>query len=140
MYSMADKMSVYSFGEWLAEMLKKHEINQSELARKAGVTRGAINGVLSGARGPGPELCTAIARAFGIQPEEVFRQAGFLPPKSEADEIIEMADWIMGSFKYTKTKRRALAILETLRVEEEKEENGEYDAKLADYPAPSETG
>lgn len=41
------------FSEWLTAVLFQKGISQSELARQAGVTRGAINGVLTGARGPG---------------------------------------------------------------------------------------
>lgn len=47
MYSMA----VNTFSNWLTAVLIQKGISQSELARQAGVTRGAINGILTGARG-----------------------------------------------------------------------------------------
>ena len=73
------------FSEWLTTVLFQKGISQSELARQAGVTRGAINGVLTGARGPGVDLCNGIARALKIPPEEVLRAAGLLPPEPKKD-------------------------------------------------------
>ncbi len=74
---MVDKLK---FPQWLENSLKEKEMSQSELARQAGVTRAAINGILSGARGPGTDLCLGIARAFNLPPETVYRKAGLLPP------------------------------------------------------------
>lgn len=71
-----------SFAEWLQRGMDVRGWSQAELARRSGVTRGAINGVMTGARGPGAELCNAIAHAFGLPPETVFRAAGLLPPAS----------------------------------------------------------
>jgi len=50
MYAMAYTLE---FSKWLSDVLIEHGISQSELARQAGVTRAAINGILTGARGPG---------------------------------------------------------------------------------------
>ena len=77
------------FSDWLEQELKERGMSQSELARKAGVTRAAINGVLSGARGPGVNLIKGIARAFNIPAEEVFRHADILPPSVTKNELIE---------------------------------------------------
>lgn len=77
MLAMVDKLK---FPQWLENSLKEKEMSQSELARQAGVTRAAINGILSGARGPGTDLCLGIARAFNLPPETVYRKAGLLPP------------------------------------------------------------
>jgi len=79
--AMADN---YSFSEWLKTEMEKRDLSQSELARLAGVTRSAINGVVMGTRGPGVDLCNGIARAFHIPPEEVLRAAGMLPAASSA--------------------------------------------------------
>jgi transcriptional regulator with XRE-family HTH domain len=85
----------YSFSMWLLAEMSKLGISQSELARRAGVTRSAINGVVTGARGPGPDLCNAIARALNIPPEQVFQAAGLLPPaieqNSKVDELAHLA-------------------------------------------------
>lgn len=82
--AMAD---TYVFSEWLQGEMTARDLSQSELARLAGVTRSAINGVVTGARGPGRDLCVGIARAFKIPPEEVFRIAGLLPPAKSNDRV-----------------------------------------------------
>lgn len=77
------------FSDWLEQELKDRELSQSELSRRAGVTRAAINGVLSGARGPGVDLIKGIAKAFNIPAEEVFRHADILPPTITKNELVE---------------------------------------------------
>jgi transcriptional regulator with XRE-family HTH domain len=137
MYAMASKMGNFLFGNWLEAELKEREMTQADLARSAGVTRGAINGVITGARGPGIDLCQAIARAFQIPPEEVFRQAGFLPFKSETNEMIERATYLIENYKHPETKERALDYLEHLMVQELK---GKYDTHTSQEIKPSESG
>jgi len=44
---------------------------------------------LTGARGPGNELCLAIAKGLNIEPETVFRAAGILPNQPGTDEDFE---------------------------------------------------
>ena len=90
---MADK---YSFSEWLQAEMTQRDLSQSELARLAGVTRSAINGVLSGSRGPGHDLCSGIARAFKLPPEAVYRAAGLLPPVAERRAKLEELALVAG--------------------------------------------
>jgi transcriptional regulator with XRE-family HTH domain len=85
MYAMA----YTSFASWLEEQLKEQGISQAELARRAGVTRGAINGVLQEARGPGVELSKGIAKALRLPEQQVMRAAGLLAPAPETDEELE---------------------------------------------------
>jgi transcriptional regulator with XRE-family HTH domain len=77
------------FATWLETKLKEQGISQAELARRAGVTRGAINGILTGARGPGVELSKGIAKALKIPAEQVMRAAGLLDRAANIDEEIE---------------------------------------------------
>ena len=77
------------FAIWLEEQLKEQGISQAELARRADVTRGAINGILTGARGPGVDLAKGIAKALKLPPEQVLRAAGLLPPAVNIDEELE---------------------------------------------------
>jgi transcriptional regulator with XRE-family HTH domain len=78
-----------SFADWLLDEMNKQGLSQATLARKAGVSRAAISNVINGTRGLGVELCTAIAFAFGIPPETVFRAAGILPNRPGTDEDFE---------------------------------------------------
>jgi transcriptional regulator with XRE-family HTH domain len=70
------------FPEWLQAQLDDLDRNQAKLARKAHVSKTAISDVLSRKHPAGRELCTAIASAFKMPPETVFRAAGLLPPAS----------------------------------------------------------
>lgn len=67
------------FSEWLQQELSKRGWAQSELARRAGLTRGAISSLVSGRNNPKAETCVAIARAFDLPPETVLMAADLLP-------------------------------------------------------------
>ena len=82
-------MAYTSFASWLEEQLKEQGISQAELARRAGVTRGAINNILQGERGPGIDLAKGIAKALSIPPEQVMRAAGLLPEQKKVSREIE---------------------------------------------------
>lgn len=77
-----------AFVAWVLEELQKRGWSQSELARRAFVTRSGINKLLSGERNPGPVLCVAIAKAFKLPAEEVCRRAGVIPrPRSHSENL-----------------------------------------------------
>ena len=82
-------MTNVQFSAWLNEELNARGWNQSDLARAAGLGRGTISNVLNNTRQPGPDICTAIADAFNLPPEFVFRRAGLLPPKKDEDPDFE---------------------------------------------------
>ncbi len=117
MLAMVDTMD---FPKWLEEELKHRNITQSELARRAGVTRAAMSGILSGARGPGVDLCQGIAKAFKLPPEEVYRAAGILPPEKEQDQTLYRINHLYHTLKDKASKTRALDFLEFLSQQEEK--------------------
>lgn len=74
------------FKTWLQKEMDEREWSISDLARNAGVARGSIANILRGDRNPGVDVCEAIARAFKISPESVYRYAGLLPPELKPDE------------------------------------------------------
>ena len=71
-----------TFSEWLQERMSLKGYNQAELARHANVSRAAINGILTGSRGLGNELCSAIAHGLELPEIVVFVAAGIIkaPP------------------------------------------------------------
>ena len=79
-------MATENFTAWLYEQLNARDWSMNELARRADISSGAISLVMSGQRGPGPDVCLGIARALQLPPETVFRKAGLLPPTSEPEE------------------------------------------------------
>ena len=79
-------MSTDEFIGWLQQELKTRGWDMAELARRGGITRSQISKLMSGERNPGPNTCSAIARAFHIPAEEVFRRAGVLPKSRKGSE------------------------------------------------------
>lgn len=83
------------FSEWVRKQIETRHWTQSKLAKQAGVSRSAINNLLNGNRKPGDEMCKALANAFKLPPEDLFRRAGILPPKTldvpKVAEICEIA-------------------------------------------------
>ncbi len=74
------------FIEWLEQQLEEKRWSGAELARKAKVSQAIVSLVLNGQRQPGPDFCEAVAGAFKIPSDVVFRKAGLLPPEPANDE------------------------------------------------------
>lgn len=74
--------------EYLESNLRQRGWTQADLARHAGLDSGLINNYISGRRNIGATSALAIAKAFKVAPEIVFRKAGLLPnvPESTAEE------------------------------------------------------
>lgn len=98
---MADEV----FIKWLEKELIERDLSQAKLARMAGFSRSAINGVLTGARNPGVDLCEGIARAFKLQPEYVFRKAGLLPEKPKNDDLTKEAEFLLSQMPEAKRQQ-----------------------------------
>jgi transcriptional regulator with XRE-family HTH domain len=80
-----------SFSEWLLLTLENKKWSQADLARAAKVSRSAISEVISGRRRVGKDLATSIADALKLPPEQVFREAGILPPENNDPWVEEMS-------------------------------------------------
>lgn len=64
---------------WLTSEMERRGWSNSELARRADVTHTSISRAINGST-PGLDVCTGIAHAFRMPPEQVLRLAGLLPP------------------------------------------------------------
>ncbi len=117
MYAMA---YTEQFAQWLENVLNERGMSQAELARQAGVTRAAINGVLTGARGPGIDLCKGIAQALKIPPEEVYRAAGLLDTEPDDDERMQKIKTLYHTLRHDGSKERALEFIQFLSDQEDK--------------------
>ena len=79
-----------SFAEWLNKAINDRGMTQTELARRSGISRQAINNYLSGRREtPEPEALINIARALRESPDTLYRVAGLLPPIDPNDADLE---------------------------------------------------
>ena len=94
---MLNMVDAIDFADWLEEQMKTHNVNQSQLAGRGGITRSAINKLLSRQqREPGTEMLKAIAKGLNVPPEIVLRAAGLLPPertvKEKYEELLQILD------------------------------------------------
>lgn len=82
-----------SFADWLRIKLRERGWSESELARRAGVSRSAINLITNEKTSPGYEVASGIADALGLRREDVFRIAGLLPslPENSDKAVLEEA-------------------------------------------------
>jgi len=88
-----------TFKEWLVYQMEQRGWNQADLADEAGISRGAVSHIFSGARHPGIDMLNAMSRALQLPAEQVFRAAGVLdepaqpasdPPPPNLGEWIHM--------------------------------------------------
>lgn len=89
------------FNIWLLEKLKEKDWSQADLARRSGLTRGAVSNYVNG-RVPDDQALRKIAKAFNMPPENVFRAAGLLPKSSNdpwADELLHKINQLNPSGK-----------------------------------------
>ncbi|HEY4761633.1 MAG TPA: helix-turn-helix transcriptional regulator [Thermoguttaceae bacterium] len=85
-------VTITDFAEWLEKELIEQKVTQAELSRRSGISPSQISKILNMQSSPGPEACTAIARALDLPEEEVFRHAELLSPKTE--DAPNLAEWV----------------------------------------------
>lgn len=101
------------FSEWINQELNKRGWNQSELARRADISRGTLANIMNGNRGIGPETCTAIAEAMDLPAIEVFRAAGLLPQATGITPLQERALYYLSQL-LPEDQERVMLYLEVL--------------------------
>jgi transcriptional regulator with XRE-family HTH domain len=132
-------LSMEKFVVWVIEELDKRNWRPADLAHKAGVSTGSLSNVLSGKRKAGPDICRAIAQAFGAPPEQVFRLAGLLPElPAQEDELLGQ---VTETYKRLSPEKRrevleyALWQLQRQQREREQRHGTSGDAAAAKGPA-----
>jgi len=86
MFLMAYK---YDLSEWLLKEMEIRNLNQSDLARLAGVTRSVISKIINQNSSPAPETLKAIARGLKLSTSTVLRAAGILPEEPEYIPLLD---------------------------------------------------
>jgi transcriptional regulator with XRE-family HTH domain len=117
------------FSEWLQLELDRRGWSQSDCARSANLNRAVINKLLNGKSRPQPSTLVAIARAFKIPVETVYRAAGLLPPNSDHDDSTQELMHIFKSIQSPQRKATAIMLLKALIAEEENERRGDGEGK-----------
>ena len=109
-------MTTYcDFGIWLLGEIDHRGWRQADLARRAGVTTGGLNGVITGDRKPGRDMLVALARALSLPVDEMYRAAGILPESNTPAGYAELQQLYL----HTNDKTRQ-EILEYARWQVEK--------------------
>jgi transcriptional regulator with XRE-family HTH domain len=81
MYLVMDKTSIEALSDLLMDELKKNSWSQSELARRAKVSKQVVSSYINKQREkPDEEILRALAKPLKMNPEDLFRVAGILPP------------------------------------------------------------
>lgn len=118
---------INNFPDWLQSELNKRDWSQADLAHTAGISRAVVNKLLGRKTFPKPDTLQAIARAFKMPVETIYRAAGLLPQESElemfAAEIIHKLKLI----KNPKRRETAIRLLKAL-IDEEENENTQNSA------------
>ena len=108
------------FSQWLQREINKRGLTQSALGRAAGLGRAVICKVASGQCQPEPATLQAIAGAFDIPVETIYRAAGLLPALTETEtgETIEEAIHLFRKIKDPGRRETAVQLLRVLAGEE----------------------
>ncbi len=102
------KLALQTLRAWVEGELKKRDWSLSDLAKKANLHPGTISNILTKTRKPGPDVCLAIADALNLPEETVFRYAGLLRHKPEADSE---AEEMLHLFQQLGEDKRKLALI-----------------------------
>ena len=109
------------FAEWLQSEMNKRGWSQSDCARAADLNRAVINKLLNGKSKPQPVTLVAIARAFKMPIEPVYRAAGLLPPSVDGDESLAEVIHAFKSLQSPQRRATAIMLLKALVSEEDNE-------------------
>lgn len=110
-----------TFATWIINELDRRGWNQSELARRAGLSPTAVSDVLSSRRNPGLVFCDGIAQAFKMPSEDVYRIAGLLPGETDADPTLSKIQHLFSALQDEGSKQKALEFLQFLSDLEDKD-------------------
>lgn len=118
-----------NFGDWLLNTLRDRKMSQSELARRAGISKGTVSNLINGTSGIGQDSLIAISRALNLDRSTVFRAAGLLLPTSDDPWVDEMEHKIS---QLTGIRRKlAESLLNSLLDEQERDASSPSQTKPA---------
>src|SRR6266508_3337793 len=119
---MAAAGNSHKFRDWLLNEMDKRGWSQSDLARSADLNRAVINKLLNGQSIPRPSTLAALARAFKIPVELIYRVSGLLPEIPESESLIEEFNYHLRLLQSPKRRATALILIKALIAEEEQEQ------------------
>jgi transcriptional regulator with XRE-family HTH domain len=117
--SPLDRNNAKHLGIVIKRMRIAQEIPAARLAKMAGLSRSYLSYLEAGERGMGLDKFVRIVTALGVDPDEVLREAGYLPPKKRAkldpikvlregfDLTLRQAESAAAFVGFLKTQRRS---------------------------------
>jgi transcriptional regulator with XRE-family HTH domain len=109
--------------DWLLYEMDRRGWSQSDLARSADLNRAVIHKLLSGQTTPRPATLAALARAFKVPVERLYRLCGFLPDISESESLTEEFNYHLRQLQSPRRRATALILIKALISEEEQEQS-----------------
>lgn len=126
------QLSKQEFGRRLQRLLVERGLNQSELARRAGVGRDSISTYIRGRSFPEPKALSKVAGALGVSPQELLPNTIATAidrdqPSLEVKESTEHPGKMWMRLNRLVTTKQALQIMEILQntVEEDKDQQAD---------------
>jgi len=104
---------------WLTAEMDNRGWNNSELARRAGITASSISLVLTNKSNPGLDVARGVAKAMKLPAEFVFRRAGLLPPLPPPENDPLLSELLILAKALSSAERRRLVRVARLYFEEQ---------------------
>lgn len=126
-----------TLGQFLAELMVKHDYTNRSLAAAAGVSESAVRnllkvGVESGAKDPDAKTLSLVAKALDVDALRLFRLAGYIPPMPAAHSV--RADYLAEIFDELPSEKQD-AVLGVLEAMVDKSEHKTAIREMRDEPS-----
>jgi transcriptional regulator with XRE-family HTH domain len=79
-----DEALLTAFGEFVRAQRRLAQVSQRHLARMAGVSDSYLSQIERGNYRPSPQVVKALARAFGLEPKQLYMMLGFMDEDGDA--------------------------------------------------------
>jgi transcriptional regulator with XRE-family HTH domain len=111
-------MATTTLGGFIAEQMRRQQMNNSNLAEAAGISEGAVRNLLKhgldrSAKDPDARTLRRVAEALDLNPLYLYRLAGYLPPEPDAKSV--RAEFVGDVFDRLTTEKQ-VAVLGVLEV------------------------
>jgi len=119
-----------NFAKWFDSELKLRGWSHKDFHDKSGLSAAQISRIISGDRLPGVASLKAIAKAFGMEVQEVFELAGVLPPDIRDGKklSVDQKEWL-AIFDHMKSEGEKQELIDIARLfaRRLREQRGDYD-------------
>ena len=83
-----DDPVLVAFGEFVRAQRRLAQVSQRNLARMSGVSDSYLSQIERGNYRPSPQVVKALARAFGMKPNQLYTMLGFMDSEQDAADAV----------------------------------------------------